>query len=543
MKSKNLRRILGIGVCMCMFMAGLVGCSENKTQKESSQTAAQTESKKENKTLIMASGAELNTLYPLNMDVQNNLAVKQVYEGLVNYEDGKVVPSLAESWKFNGDGTKLTFSLRKGVKFHDGTPFNAEVVKANYDFARKNPNFGNIKALANAQSIDVINDNTLTFTYSEPYFAYLTDFCYPEVMVIVSPKVIEKENYQNMKGVVGTGPYVYKEFKNGEYTKLVKNEDYWGQKPYYDEIIIKYIPESSSRLQALKKGEIDMIYGNALLSWDDYKQATELKNVKGIVSECDSKTNNLVLNASSQNLSDKKVREAIAYAIDKKAISEGLAYGNETVAEGLFPKGTPYTDFEMNVTRKFSKEKANTLLEEAGWKLNSSTNIREKDGKSLTLSFTYNSGEVYNKSIATVLKSQLSEVGVDIKTEGKDIMSWWKEGAAGKYDITIWNTEQPHTIPHGFFTPMVNRSPHAPSIANLEGKDKFIEAIEKFQIIDDEKEVKDIFKYLINYSNDNVIDIPLTYGKDMIVYNSDKIGGYDFTSTPMFFDARQLKAK
>lgn len=538
MNKKVLKKLICCCLCTCMGVAILVGCGNSG--KTSSNV---TEEKTESKVLKIASGAEINTLYPLNMDIQNYLADKQVYETLVNYVDGKVVPGLAESWEFSEDGTKLTFHLKKGVKFHDGTQFNAEAVKANYDFARKNSNFGNIKALVNVKSINLVDENTINFNYSNPYFAYMMDFCYPDVMPIVSPKVIEEGNYQTMKGSVGTGPYTYKEFKKGEYTKLEKNEDYWGEKPYYDEVIIKYIPEPSSRLQALKKGEIDMIYGNALLDWDNYKQATEINSVKGIVSKYPSKTNNLVLNASRENLFDKKVREAIAYSIDKKSLNEGLTYGNETATDRLFPEGTPYTDFKLNVNRGFDKEKANNLLDEAGWKLNETTKVREKDGKPLSLELIYHSGDVYNKSLATVIKSQLGEVGIDLKTEGKDMMSWWKEGVAGKYDITIWNTEQPYTIPHGYFTPMVDRSPHTPSIAKLKDKDKFVADINKVQTIDDSKEVTEIFNYLINYSNDNVIDIPLSYGKDVIVFNDKKIEEYNFTSTPMFFDIRQLKAK
>lgn len=77
-----------------------------------------------------------------------------------------------------------------------------------------------------------------------------------------------------MNGVVGTGPYVYEEIVDGDYVRFVRNENYWGEQPYYDEVIVKYIPDASARLQALQSGEIDLIYGSALLTWDDYQQAT-----------------------------------------------------------------------------------------------------------------------------------------------------------------------------------------------------------------------------------------------------------------------------
>lgn len=154
----------------------------------------------------------------------------------------------------------------------------------------------------------------------------------------------------------------------------------------FDEVIVKYIPESSARLQALQNGEIDLIYGSALLTWDDYNQAISLPNIKGVVSEIDSNTRNLILNAANENLSDLRVREAIAYAIDKEALSAGLTWGYETAAVKLFPAGIPFTDGKLTVERTFDQAKANSLLDDAGWVLNGITGIREKGGKPLSSS-------------------------------------------------------------------------------------------------------------------------------------------------------------
>lgn len=496
------------------------------------------------KVLTMAVSAELNTLYPLNMDVQNNVATKLCYEGLVNYVDGKVEPCLAESWEFSNEGKDLTFKLKQGVTYHDGTPFNADAVKTCFEFAKGNPNFGAIRAACNLESVEVVDDYTVTFHYPNAYFAYLYDFCYPEVMILESPKVIlpkdDENRYMTMSGVVGTGPYIYDEIEEGDYVRFVRNDNYWGETPYYDEVIVKYIPESSARLQALQNGDIDMIYGSALMTWDDYEQATSLPNIKGIVSTYDSNTRNVVLNAGSVKLGDIHVREAIAYAIDKEALSDGLTLGNESAADKLFPKDTPYTSGDLNVVRTYDKDKANSLLDAAGWKVNDSTGIREKDGKPLRITFTYDSGNAMNQSIATVIRSQLAEVGIDVTTTGQDMMTWWKEGASGHYDMTIWNTEQPYTSPHNFFAPMLNRSAHAPSLAALPDISQFEAYVSEFQKTDDEDRVEEIFDYLLNFDNDNVIDLPLLYVKDMIVFNSDKISNYTFTSTPMFFDICQI---
>lgn len=544
-------KITSLLLCIIILCTVMAGCGQNNSEpsqdinkngtesKTSSDEGNVSDNSTQTKTLITAVGAELNTLYPLNMDPQNNIGTKLCYEGLVNYENGKVVPQLAESWEFSDDGKVITFHLRKNVTYHDGTTLNADAVKKVYDFAMQNPNFSGIAAMANLQNIEVVDEYSVSFTYDAPYFAYLTDFCYPEVMILVSPEVIEDGNFQSMKGVVGTGPYIYEDIIPGESVRFVRNDNYWGEAPYYDEVIVKYIPESSARLQSLQNGEIDMIYGSALLSWDDYDQAILLPNIEGSVAEIDSETRNLVLNASG-TLNDINIREAIAYAIDKQAISNGLTYGYETIADRLFPSDIPYTNGKLDNIRNFDVDKANTLLDQAGWALNESTGIREKDGKSLTLKLTYDSGEVMNKPIATAIKSQLSVVGIDVQTEGQEMMAWWQEGLEGNYDITMWNTEQPYTSPHNFFIPMNGRSPHHPSLDAIDGSTEFRGLIDAFQTSDNSDEVQKIFDQLLNYDNNNVLDLPIMYVKDMVVYNTDKISGYNFTGTPMFFDITRI---
>ena len=101
--------------------------------------------------------------------------------------------------------------------------------------------------------------------------------------------------------------------------------------------------------------------------------------------------------------------------------------------------------------------------------------------------------------------------------------------------------DRPYTSPHNYFIPMLSRSPHVPSLTAVEGSDKFLALIEEFQTTDDPTRVQEIFDQLLNFDNDNVLDLPLLFVKDMIVYNTDKVAGYDFSSTPMFFDVRLIQ--
>lgn len=374
------------------ILAGLIGCGPSEQAPEAEANEAKVDqadqksmedngekvSVKTPKSLTIAVGAELTSLYPLNMDEQNLSATRLCYEGLVNYENGKVVPWLASDWAFSEEGRVLTFYLREDIYFHDGTVFDAQAVKENFEFKRATPNFRAWPGIINAKKIEVIDPHTIAFHYDHAFFGYLNDFAFREVMVCVSPKVIEVDNFQRVKAVIGTGPYIYDEVKDGEYVKFIRNDKYWGEAGIYDEIIVRYIPDSSARLLALQKGEIDLIYGSGLITWDDYNQSIQHDNISGQVSPVDSKSVYFILNASHEVLKEKAVREAIAYGIDKEGICNGLTYGYQEAAVDMFPSGNFLSNVPLKVNRSFDLEKAKILLEEAGWTINAETGIREK---------------------------------------------------------------------------------------------------------------------------------------------------------------------
>ena len=533
---KKLFSLVAVALCVCMALSACGG-SPN-TQSTSGDNNVSTS---ENKTLTFAAAAETTQLSPLYMGSFNHQTSMLVYEPLVKYEDGEVKPCLAEKWEFNEDGTVLTFHLRQGVTFHDGEPFNAEAVKANIDFMHTSPSYATLKAVTDLESVDVIDEYTISITYSHPYYAYLYDFCWPDVMVMVSPKVIVPNDFQTVHGIVGTGPYTYAEYVAGEYTRFERNEDYWGEAPYFDEIIDKYIPDSTSRLQALKTGEVDMIFGGSLLSYDDYQQATSIPGIEGIIADIDTRARDITLNASSEKLSDVKVRQAIAYAIDKNAISEGLTYGYENVATMPFPAGSPFTDITLNTDYTFDEEKANSLLDEAGWNMGAN-GIREKDGTPLTITLTVDTSfDALNSPIATLIKSQLAEVGIDVQIVSQEQMEWYAGYMAGEFDMTFWPTQYEYASPHCFFTPMSTMTPQTASLSKVDDAQEFFDKITSVTMTDDSTEVQELYNYLINYDLDNAIDIPLTYSKDLVVFNSEKISGYTFNGAPCFFDPAQLK--
>lgn len=345
----------------------------------------------------------------------------------------------------------------------------------------------------------------------------------------------------NFSGISGTGPYAFDHRESGQYTRFVRNEDYWGDAPYYDEIIVKYIPESTSRIQALQNGEIDMIFGSALLSYDEYVQVTAMDGMAGQISESDTRVRDLVVNASRPLLTDLKVRQAIAYAIDKESLSENLTYGYEKAAELPFTEDSPYMDIVLEQTYSYDQEQSNLLLDEAGWVMNDSTGIREKDGQSLSLVLTLDSAYgSFDHSVATVIKDQLSKVGIEVSINGMEKMDWMNGYMAGEFDLTLWPGNYAFANPNCWFNPMSSMTPQTPALMGLSDSQEFLDAIAETTVTDDEERLTELFTYLYNYDIGNVIDIPLNYYKDVIVYNSGKIAGYEFDSAPCFFDVARL---
>lgn len=235
-------------------------------------------------------------------------------------------------------------------------------------------------------------------------------------------------------------------------------------------------------------------------------------------------------------MSDLKVRQAIAYAVNKEEITKGLTYGYETPATSLFAPGAPYTDITYNSTWSYDLDKANALLDEAGWVMNESTGIREKDGQQLSLNYTYWTDLSLAQDMALAIKTQLAEVGIDVTTTGQDQMTWWTEGVAGNYDITTWNTEGSYTEPHKFLQESLGADPHAISLQALEDFQSYSDAVNAFSTSANPEVVQSAIATALNVSNDNVIDLPISYSKDLVVYNSSKIAGYTFSSVPQFFE-------
>jgi hypothetical protein len=215
------------------------------------------------KVITIAQYADAVSLDPQDTNDNASYSIeKPILEGLIGFNDKmQQIPQLAEKWDASPDARVYTFYLRKGVKFHDGAPFNAAAVKANFDRVRNPENKLRRYTLYKVISqIEVIDEHTVRFTLAEPFGAMIATFAHP-AGGINSPAAVQKYGKDYGKHPVGTGPYKFEEWVPNDHITLVRNPDYWdaSNAAKVDKIIVKPVPEDGTRIAMLQKGDAQFI--------------------------------------------------------------------------------------------------------------------------------------------------------------------------------------------------------------------------------------------------------------------------------------------
>lgn len=295
-----------------------------------------------------------------------------IYDTLVMYQPGdKLVlgPGLAETWAVSPDGLTYTFNLRKGVKFTDGTPFNAEAVKFNLDrqLDTNNPyhtadmTFAT-NIFAQANSYRVVDENTFEIKLKKPFPGFLEQLTSFAAGGIASPEAVKKYGKDFFKNPVGTGPFVLKEWKKDDQIVFTSNKSYWKGAPKLAQIICRTIPESATQLAELKSGGINLtFYG---LNENDMTEAEKDSNVT-VKSLPALSSYNVHFRMWKKPFTDLRLRQAVAYAINKENITKFVLQGHASPATGVMPKASwAYMPTEPY---PYNPEKAKQLLAEAGY--------------------------------------------------------------------------------------------------------------------------------------------------------------------------------
>ena len=339
------------------------------------------------------------------------------YEGLFEFDpEWKVTPLLAESSEVSADGLVHTIKLRQGVKFSDGSDFNAEVVKFNFDrkIAQASPYVAEIPFAADP--VKVVDDYTVTITLTQPSFIMYNYLC-GSSWVMYSKKFVESVTADDLKNqAVGTGPYVITDYIPNQKMSLKANADYWQEGvPYFDGIEIIMNPDANARLLLLESGEVDWIKD---LSVQDLARLEGNDKLMTQTSPS-TRTYHIPPHQLHPPLDNPNVRKALNLAVDKEAMNEAIFEGKYAIATGL---ATPYvTGYAKNEPWPYDPEQAKALLEEAGLKDTNGDGFREWEGKEKEyLMFTRKGQRAGDIEIAETFQAFMAEVGLNVKIEVVD---------------------------------------------------------------------------------------------------------------------------
>jgi len=369
-------------------------------------------------------------------------AVSSVYDPLVyTGEDGEIKPGLAESWEVSDDQTSYTFKLREGVIFHDGTPFNAEAVKFNFDRIadpETKSQFA-VVLLGPYESSEVIDEVTVKVNLSEPFAFFLERLGLP-YMAMASPAAIEEwgEDYQLHQ--VGTGPFIFQEYVPNDHLTLVRNPDYDWPLPYADhtgpayleEIHFTFLPDASTRVPALEAGDVHV--ARELLP-EQAARLAQHPDFTLLSTAMPGQTLQFFMNSEREPTSDLQVRQAILYATDPTISANTIFRGYFPPAYGPLSSNTPSYNPAVEDMYNYNPTRARELLDEAGWIDTDGDGMRDKDGEPLRLEMIVQ-GWGHLQELGEIAQGQLLQVGIGVEMQMMSYPAALEAAGTGAYHLT-----------------------------------------------------------------------------------------------------------
>ncbi|RMA44017.1 ABC transporter substrate-binding protein [Rhodophyticola porphyridii] len=372
-------------------------------------------------------------LEPPNLDPTGGAAAAidevvyaNVFEGLTRFaSDGSVVPGLAETWEISEDGLTYTFSLRDGVMFHDGSSFTAEDVVFSLDRARAEDTTNAQAALfAGIESVEAVDDTTVVLRLSAQNGALLFNLAWGDA-VIVAPESAGT----NATDPVGTGPFVFADWVQGDRVELTRNPDYWGEAPALEAATFRFISDPNAAFAALMAGDVDAF--PVFPAPETLGQFEADPRFSVIVGSTEGETI-LAMNNQSAPLDDVRVRQAISHAINRQDIIDGAMFGYGTpIGTHFAPHHPDYVD--LTGQSAFDPETARALLAEAGV-------------SDLTLRLALPPPS-YARRGGEIIAAQLREVGIETEISNLEWAQWLEQVFRGKdFDLTIVSHTEPMDI-------------------------------------------------------------------------------------------------
>ncbi|MDQ2652334.1 MAG: ABC transporter substrate-binding protein [Chloroflexota bacterium] len=471
--------------------------------------------------IIFGVGTDVDELDPRTTDTQEGyIAAANVYDCLVLYELGATTlrPGLAESWEISEDGKEYTYKLRQGVKFHDGTDFNADAVVTWFNSIKEGAEGSQYDATRMVYMADFIanwidktekvDDFTVKMTLPAPYSPLLANLAIP-IAGIPSPKAIEQGLDYVAVNPSGTGAFKLEQasdWTRDSQMTLAANPDYWGGAPQVQQLIIKVIPEGSTRLQQVETGELDIAWA---LSPEDVEKARTNPDLL-IVEDAGLNTNCAEMNVTKEPFTTKEVRQALNYAVNKEELSEGLYNGNMVAAGGVLPP----VDWAFNPDLKsypYDPDKARELLAAAGY----------DESNPLTFTFmSYTIPRGYNPvgdRLATALQEYWGEVGVQAEIQTAEWTQYRADRRAGLFQISLSGWQGDNGDPDNFLYSLLAGDSAGAGNSSFFDNKEVNDLLAKAQVVSDQAERTEIYHQAEQLIVDEAPWVFLGYQKHQVV--------------------------
>lgn len=485
-------------------------------------------------TLVVARNMDIRTLDPHRQyEIAPPMIMKAAYENLVAFGDGgqnftKIEPFLAEKFDISADGLTYTFKMRKGIKFHTGNEMTADDVV--FSFQR----LGNLKDNPawlfsdHVKEIKAVDPTTVQITLKEANAAFLSMLVSPNFAIVDSKAVKAKGGTDAAdadktdkatdwldQNSAGTGPFILKGWTRNVEVILEKNPAYWRAPAKIDRIVLRQVADATTQRQMLERGDVDVAQNLDADLIAEFKKSGKGQVVEGT-------TMDMVYLAMTTNkdispeLANKKVRQAIAYAIDYDGITKGLMKGAAVQLPSIIPLGLLGTDPAMALKQDVAKAKA--LLKEAGL----------EKGFKVKMSFPTATfvGGLSAETLAAKLQSDLKAIGITLELEPRETVAWRADYRAGKLAITIADWTPDFLDPHGWAVPFAVKGAAAAKRVHYDNPEAAKLAIDAGVITDAAKRAE-MYKKLQSILMDDAAYVGLYQPKALIAIGPT-VKGYAF---------------
>ncbi len=423
------KKIASIPIIIFILML-LVACGQSPAHDDNQKTIKNRELEQKavdklppahGDTIVVGSIGDASNLIPLlASDSPSHQVAGLIYNGLVRYDKNlKLEGELAESWEISADGLIITFHLRHGVKWHDGAPFTADDVMFTYrliiDPETPTAYAGDFEQVKEARIIDTY---TFQVVYEKPFAPALASWGLSILPKhLLAGKDITKSPLS--RHPVGTGPYKFSQWKGGEKIELTANQDYFEGQAYIERYRYRIIPDSATMFLELKAGNLDWM-GLTPIQYDRQTAGKKFKGKFNKYRYLSFSYTYLGYNLKNPLFQDRRVRQALSFAINKQELIDGVLLGYGRIATGPYK---PDTWFYHQPTRKYpyNPEKAKQLLQEAGWQDRDGDGLLDKDGHPFIFTVMTNQGNALRAQTAVIIQRRLEEIGIKMKIR---IIEW-----------------------------------------------------------------------------------------------------------------------